>query len=157
MVTEKQKKVKVEPLLFDSYLAMIKNSVGTNLFRNFYAKINGKKKDVTKDGDGSCVFFVSAILTLMNLLEEIHLIVAKTVKDMEKSGWYKIKKPRAGAVIVWKKSKHYDEKHIGFYVGRGIAISNSSSESVPKNHHWTFDGKRKVEAIYWHRKLKRSK
>jgi len=30
-------------LIEESYLAAIKNSVGSNIFRNFYSEINGKK------------------------------------------------------------------------------------------------------------------
>ena len=39
----------VELLLFRSYLAVIKNSVNSKLFKNFYARINGKKKDILND------------------------------------------------------------------------------------------------------------
>jgi len=43
------KKKKIIPLLRDSYLAVIKNSVGSKTFRNFYAKVNGKKQDLLKN------------------------------------------------------------------------------------------------------------
>jgi len=159
MVAKKRskKEIKVKPLLFDSYLAAIKNSVGADTFRNFYAKVNGRKTDVTIGGVRSCAFFVSTILTIFDLIEEVHLTLGRTVEDMEESGWYKIKKPRVGAVLVWERKKMGGKwfGHIGFYMGRGKAISNSASEHVPKYHHWTFGGGRKVEVIWWHRKLKK--
>ena len=37
------KNQKVQRLLEESYLAMIKNSAGTKMFRNFYVEIDGKK------------------------------------------------------------------------------------------------------------------
>jgi len=154
-----KKKIKVKPLLFDSYLAVIKNSVGTNLFRNFYAEVNGKRTDVAIDGVRSCAFLVSTILKVFGLIKEVHLTCQRVVEDMEESGWYKIKKPRIGAVLVWERKKMGGRwfGHIGFYVGGGEAISNSTPARVPKRHHWTFEGKREVEAIYWHRKLRKSR
>jgi hypothetical protein len=148
---------KVEPLIFDSYTAVVKNSVGANIFRNLYAEVDGKKKDVLKDGVLSCAFLVSSILLIFRLVKEIHTTVGGTVRDMEEMGWVKIKKPRPGAVIVWEKEK-FDEGpehgHIGFYLGENRAVSNNTPTRVPKEHHWTFGGKRKVEAVYWHSKLK---
>jgi len=86
-------------------------------------------------------------------------LLYRVVEEMEKLGWYKIKKPREGAVLIWEKQKYGNEQfgHIGFYIGRNKAISNSTSARTPRRHHWTFGGKRKVEAIYWHRKLRKSK
>lgn len=150
------KQPKVEPLIFDSYIAIVKNSVGTNVFRNFYAKIDGKKKDVLQDGVLSCAFLVSSILLIFDLIKEMHATVGGTVGDMEEMGWVKIKKPRPGAVIVWAKEEFDtgEHSHIGFYLGRGRVVSNNTPTRVPKEHHWTFNGKRKVEAVYWHSKLK---
>ena len=58
------KKQKVVPILIDSYIAIIKNSVGSQLFRNLYAKVNGKKIDITENGKLSCAFYVSSVLLL---------------------------------------------------------------------------------------------
>ena len=63
------KKQKVIPILFDTYIVVIKNSVGSNIFRNSYAKVNGKKKDILKNGKVSCAFFVSSILALFPLFK----------------------------------------------------------------------------------------
>lgn len=154
-----KKEIKVEPLLFDSYLAVIENSVGTNMFRNFYAKVNGRKTDVTIDGVRSCAFFVSAILMIFGLIKEVHRTYQRVVEDMEESGWYRIKKPRIGAVLVWERKKMGGKwfGHIGFYIGRREAVSNSTPARVPKRHHWTFDGKRKVKEIWWHRRLRKER
>ena len=81
-----QNKTKIIPLTCKSYVAVIKNSIGTKMFRNFYAEINGQKKDVLENGELSCAFFASAILHLFQLIKEPHRTVASTIKDMDKSG-----------------------------------------------------------------------
>jgi uncharacterized protein YycO len=156
------KKEKVIPILFDTYIAIIKNSVGSKMFRNSYAKINGRKTDILQNGNLSCAFFASSILVLFKLIKEIHGTVDGTVKDLEQSGWQKIAKPRIGSVIVWEKvdfgNKNF-HKHIGFYIGNNKTISaNSIKKGQPRVHHWTYGTKnnkpvRKIEAIFWHKKL----
>lgn len=88
---------------------------------------------------------------MLGLIDAVHGTVKKTVLDMEKSGWKKITKPKIGAVLVWEKQTFGDEEHahIGFYIGRNRAISNSAERGYPIRHNWQFDGKRKIKAIYW--------
>lgn len=161
---------KVEILIFDSYFQAIQNSKGSNLFRNLFAEVDGQRMDICKDGGLSCPVFVSSILILYGLAQGPprgpHANVMSVVKNMEDSGWYKIKRPRRGAVLVWEAKDTKDPSgdvypshlHLGFYVGEDKAISNSSKVGQPIEHHWTYgtkDGKpiRKVIAIYWHDKL----
>jgi len=155
------KKEKVVPIIFDTYLAVIKNGVGSNAFRNFYAKVNDKKTDITENGNLSCAWFVSSMVYQFKLMKSPHLTVDGTVEDLEKSGWKKIKEPRIGSVLVWKKndfgSKKF-HKHIGFCVGNDKAISNSSKTRHPIEHHITFGvvknkPLRKIESIFWNNKL----
>lgn len=148
---------KIIPLPFENYLAVIKNSVGSKLFRNFYAKINGKRADIMRDGKLSCAFYVSAILVLFTLIKSTHGTVDGTVKDLQKSGWRSIKKPRIGSIIVWEEVDFGGgdvHKHIGFFIGGDKAISNNSELGYPVRHHWTFHNKRKVTMIFWNPKLK---
>ena len=156
------KKQKVIPILFDTYIAVIKNSVGSKMFRNFYAKVDGKKTDIMKNGDLSCAWFVSSLLYLFKLIKDAHATVNGTIKDLQQSGWKKIKKPKIGNVIVWEKIDFGNKdfhKHIGFYIGNNKAISTSNSKKgQPIIHHWTYGIKRnkpvrKVKAIFWHKKL----
>jgi len=144
-----------------NYLAAIRGSVNSRLFQSVFLRENGELKDVTEKGVLSCANFVSWVLYHFNLIKEPHISVSGLVKDMEGSGWKKIKRPRVGAVIAWEHSmEHGDEphRHIGFYIGSQKAISNSTKKRVPHMHHWTFGKrgqkpKRKIEAIYWHKKL----
>jgi hypothetical protein len=151
------KNKKITSLLKDSYLAAIKNSVRSKLFRNFYAKIDGKKKDLLRNGELSCAFFVSSILKIFDLISKTHLRVKNVVEDLKKSGWKKIRKPKIGSVIVWERKKFGKKihRHIGFYIKKNIAISNSYKKKTPIFHHFTFNKKRKIEAIFWHKKLEK--
>ncbi len=156
-----QKKTKVPLHIYDSYMAMIRNSVGTKLFRNLFFRINGKSLDVLDNGDLSCAVFVTSILYLLRLISDLHTTVVATIKDLRKSGWQEIKKPKVGSIILWGYKMGDDgapHMHVGFYMGRKLAISNNSKIGMPSLHHWTFGvrggkPKRKILAVYWHSKL----
>ena len=147
-------------LLKDSYLKAIENSVGSDLFKNAYLEVNKKKVDVLNNGQFSCAVFVSWILRIFYLIEEGHATVEGAVKDLEKSGWYKIKKPKVGTILVWEKMKLNGtiNEHIGFYISEDKAISHSRDAKTPVKHHWTFglkNGKpaRRIVEIWWNDKL----
>ncbi len=159
MVSKKSPDVRI--ILKESYIKAIKNSVGSNLFRNLYAYVNGKKKDILKDGVRSCAIHTSSLLYLFKLTTDAHATVKGTVADLIKSGWIEIKRPREGAILVWEAQRFggkEEHKHIGFYISKNKAISNSSKKHRPILHHWTFGMKngrpvRKVEQIFWNKKL----
>lgn len=147
---------KIEPptnvLVFDTYLAVIKNSVGSKMFRNFYVKVGGKKTDIMRNGMYSCAFYVSSILALFKMIKETHGTVNSTIEELRKHGWRKIKTPKPGSVLVWEAVDFGGgdiHKHIGFYIGNGEAVSNNYKLGSPAKHNWKFGGKRKVEAILW--------
>ena len=151
------KSIKIKPILLDTYLAVIKHSPGAKLFRRSYAKINGVKKDILRNGELSCAFFTSAVLLMFGLIKEMHSTVGGTIRDLEKSGWREIKKPKVGSVLIWGENGT-GHKHSGFYIGNGKAVSNSRTKRTPAVHHWTYGTKngqpvRKVTAIYWHKNL----
>lgn len=151
---------KVQFDFFDTYIATVQNSVGSKMFKQCFAFVNGAKKDIAENGVLSCALFVSSILVMFGLLKSRHATVEGALKYMQKNGWYKIKKPRAGAVLVWEASaESSSHKHIGFYISKNFAISNSSNKNVPTRHHWTFgknniNAKRRINSIWWNDKLK---
>lgn len=49
-------------LVFESYIAMIRNSISTKMFQNFFIKEGSKKKDILNGGELSCAIYVSSIL-----------------------------------------------------------------------------------------------
>jgi hypothetical protein len=147
---------KLKPLTFDTYLVVVRNSIGSNLFRNFYAEVNGKREDIMRNGDLSCAFFVSSVLALFKFIKEVHGTVDSTVKDLRESGWIEIQKPEIGSILVWGKVDFGDNdihKHIGFYVGNDEAISNSFKLGHPVSHNWNFNNTRKVDLIFWNPKI----
>jgi hypothetical protein len=151
---DSNKKQKVAPMLAETYLAVIKNSLGSKMFRNLYALVGGQKKDITQNGNLSCAFYVSSILLLFKLIKEVHATVSGTERDMREFGWTDIKKPKNGCVLVWKETDFTNgslHKHIGFYVGQQKAISNNYKLGYPTKHNWKF---RKIESILWHPNLK---
>lgn len=155
---------KPELEIFLSYLKAIENSIGSNLFRNLYFRIEGKVIDVLEDGDLSCATYVTSILYLFCLIQERHTTVVSTIDDMKESGWYEITEPRKGAVILWGYKKKDDgtegkHKHVGFYIDNEMAVSNDSSTRVVARHHPTSgtfqngEARRDILAYYWHDKL----
>lgn len=141
---------KIIPRQFDTYIVVINNSIGTHMFRNRFADVDGIKTDVMHDGWLSCAFFVSTVLSMFKYIDSVHSTVAATVMDLQKNGWEMIFEPVIGSVIVWGTSTKYNNhRHIGFYVGNDEAVSNDSDKKYPIKYHWTFKGKRKVEMILW--------
>lgn len=147
----------ITPLLFPTYLEMIKRSIGSTMFRTSFALVNGKKKNLLESGRISCAFFVSSLLLMFKLIADQHATVSGTVTDLKKFGWKKISKPKPGCIIVWDKDDFGSglHDHIGFYLGNHIAVSNSSKKKQPVKHHWTYKGTRKVKLLLWHPKLSR--
>ena len=137
-------------LIKKSYLKCIQNSVGTKMFRNLYLELDDKVFDATKNGELSCAFFVSGLLKIFQLIKAMHGTVGGTIKDLEESGWIKTAQPTPGSVIIWEATLNGENgnEHIGFYVGRDRAISNSSTKKKINIHNWTYNNTRKIKAIY---------
>lgn len=152
-------------LPLDNYIATIKGSIGSEMFRHLYATVNGVRKDITNDGLVSCAFFVSSILSMPNfkLLPTQHAGVAGMIRALEASGWVKTDHVAVpGEVIVWEKAQQAGGEahmHAGFFVGDNKAVSHVDSTRTPQEHHLTFGvnedatSKRKLIAVYTHKFL----
>jgi hypothetical protein len=130
----------------------IHNSVGSNLFRNFYVHTDERGDfDALDDGNDSCAFFVSAILVMFKKLSAIHGTVDSTIKDLRESGWAELNTPQQGDVLVWE-ARHFTDglkEHIGFSLGNGRAISTSWTEKTPVEHDERFSkNDRKIIHIF---------
>ncbi len=143
---------KLQRLYFKTYLKVIKNSIGTQMFRNFYVEgKDGKEFDALDDGENSCAFFTSSILVIFAKIKAIHGTVANTEKDILGSGWIQVDEPKPGDILVWEAQEFPDGKHehIGFYVGNDRAISTSSAEKKVIEHELNFGSRqRKIVKIY---------
>lgn len=143
---------KIQILIHKNYIQTIKNSVNTKMFRNVFVLIDGKEKDITKNGKLSCAIYISSILKLFDLISKKHTTVNGTIKDMLNSGWKKTKKLKIGNVLVWEEKE--DHQHVGFYIGNNKAISNSDKKRVPIIHHYTYNDTRKVIQILTYKIIK---
>lgn len=148
-----KEEIKVVPKVFDTYISMVENSVGSKAWQTVWADVDGKKTDVTMGGVKSCAFFVSSILKNFDFIKKTHATVASTTKDLKESGWVSIESPRAGAVIVYEPVVFDDgesNEHIAICVSDTKAVSNSYTKRVPVIHdiEMVFDDKpRKITHI----------
>ncbi|MCC7522319.1 CHAP domain-containing protein [Candidatus Uhrbacteria bacterium] len=134
-----------------TYVAAIKNSIGSKQFRNLFADVDGKRMDLTENGRLACAFYVSWILFHFGYLKDPHVTVDGTVKDLRANGWVDTEDPKEGDVLVWEPTMDHDpeqpHQHIGFYLGNGRAASNSSKLGEIFEHDSTFEGKRRLISI----------
>jgi hypothetical protein len=123
---------------FASFLAMVRNSVGSGMFRNLFVRRDGAIVDALHDGVRSCAFYVSSILTIFKKIGPFHATVGSTVRDLEQSGWRRVDGDLTpGDVLVWE-AADFDggpHAHIGFCVGDDLAVSTSYETGTPILHH----------------------
>jgi glycerol-3-phosphate cytidylyltransferase-like family protein len=159
----KMKKSEFKILTYQNYLQMIKASRGSQMFRRLYVLEGGKKRDILRNGELSCAYYVSSILKIFDLISQPHAVVKSTIEDMLENSWRPTKKLKAGNVLVWEEKKFPNgqiHKHIGFYLGKDRAISNAAKKGVPAIHHFTYgqtksgQPKRKIIQILTHRIIK---
>jgi len=137
---------KPQRLYFKTYLQMIRNSVGTQMFRNFYIQTaDGVEQDSLSDGEDSCAFYVSSVLTLFRAAAGVHGTIRRTVEDLQQSGWQIVPKDhmQPGDVIVWGTTGN----HIGFYIGNGRAISTSSKAKQVAEHNASHDDSNPISQV----------
>ncbi|MDA8161942.1 MAG: NlpC/P60 family protein [Desulfobacteraceae bacterium] len=131
---------------------MIKNSIGTKMFASCFFQTESGKEDLLNNGEFSCAYFVSSMLKIFDWIEKPHTTVDSTERDMINCGWKKVSATnmKEGSVIVWKAimiGNTYN-RHIGFYIGDGKAVSASYKLKRIVLHDIT-GGKREIEAVYW--------
>ncbi len=136
-------------------LKMIENSIGSKLFNSLFVKFKdtGKVADVLKNGELSCAFFVSGILTLCNYLDSPHATVKTTEKELIEIGCKKVKNSniKPADIIIWEKvlfpngSKH---SHIGFALNKTQAVSTNYKKKKVIKHHITYNNKRKIIEVF---------
>lgn len=140
-------------LLKKTYLAVIKSSVGSPMFRASFVRTGTRTREVLKDGNLACAFYATAILAMFGLVRTMHATVSGTERDLIASGWTRIAKPKPGCVLIYAPQKNgHDEphRHIGFFVGNGKVVDNSSEKRAPILRAWDY---RPVESLWWHSKL----
>ena len=133
------------------------------MFQRLYVLENNKKKDIFKNGQLSCAYYLSSILKIFDLISQPHATVKSTINDMRQSGWQPTKKLKPGNVLVWEEKKFSDgtiHQHLGFYLGQDKAISHRLEKKMPVVHHFTYgqtednQPKRKIIQILTHKIIK---
>ena len=128
---------KVSPRVFDTYIAMVENSIDSKAWQTIWADVDGVKTDVTQGGIKSCAFFVSSILKNFDFIKKTHATVGSTKKDLKESGWVNLAKPKAGAIVVYEPVVFDDgenNEHIAICISATEAVSNSYTKRVPVLH-----------------------
>jgi len=153
-------KSKFEVLSYQNYLQIIKASQNSKMFQRLYVLENNKKKDILKNGELSCAYYVSSILKIFDLISQPHATIKSAIRDMRQNGWQPTKKLKPGSVLIWQEKKFVDgtiHQHLGFYLGNNKAISNSTEKGLPIIHHFTYgrtktgQPKRKIIQILTHK------
>ena len=145
----------IEILRKKTLIKLIENSVGSRTFNSVLVRFKGKDeiKDVLKNGEYSCAFFVSSLLYLTKLIDEPHATVKSTEAFLLKSNdWKKIPlaEAKTGDVVVWEKlvfSDGSEHAHMGFVLGEKEAVS-TDSEQKKVVRHYIGAGERTVSAVY---------
>jgi hypothetical protein len=137
----------------ETYIKAIENSVGSRIFNSLFVKFSnsGEIKDVLDNGNFSCAFFVSSILSLFKLIDSPHSTVATVQRLLKESPDWRlvdINNIEAGDVIVWKKVTFEDDSqnaHIGFAISGIDAVSTNDKTRVVSRHEIALE---KIEEVY---------
>lgn len=138
----------IELLPKETLKRMIENAPETKLFRSLFVRYqdSGAVKDVCNDGEYSCAFFVSSLLTLAGYLERPHATVAGLRAKLLELQFEKIENAedaQPGDVIFWDKIVFDDgsfNEHVGFASKNGNAVSTSFKKQMVVEHDFALPG-----------------
>lgn len=124
----------IELLKYDTYISIIKNSVGSHLFNSFIVRIKetGETEDILKDGEYAAAFFVSSVLTLVQAIDKPATTEAGLERKLAESDrWFTVNEDEieVGDVIFYEDTVLSDgstETHVGFALDNDNAISISN-------------------------------
>jgi hypothetical protein len=142
---------------FKNFLAVVENSLGSTMFRNLWVMDEAKQEhfDAMENGNLSCAFYASSILKIFGKMIDYHGTVEGMEKEMLDSGVEQVSQEQLeeGDVIIWEARGNPEDngkmhRHIGFYIGKDWAISNSSENGFPIRHHCNYNGQRKIEKVF---------
>ena len=128
----------IEKLPKQTLLRMIENAPETKLFRSLFVRYqdSGEVKDVCNDGEYSCAFFVSSLLTLAGYLTKPHATVAGLRARLLELQFEKIENAedaQPGDVIFWDKIVFDDgseNEHVGLVSEKGAVSSNFKTKMI---------------------------
>jgi hypothetical protein len=136
-----------------TFITAIENSVGTRIFNSLFVKHKDADEitDILHDGNFSCAFFVSGILSIFQLIQKPCSTVATLRETLEHhTDWKNINTDtiEAGDVVFWKKVTFEDgsqHAHVGFAIGTHEAISTSDIQKAVSRHQIMTE---QIETVY---------
>lgn len=164
----------------ETYFALIKNSIGSELFSDLFFMNNSGDEfegipphqvvNVSKGGQLSCPYYVSCILHLIGgVIDAPHATIGGTLRAMRARGWQELSAEEGlmpGDVVLWEKkeddgSGHYSDghEHIGFILEKNLATSSSSRQRKIISHDPEFKNmgpdikERKIIKVFAHPEL----
>lgn len=132
----------IEILKYETLVRSIENSVDTKLFNSLMVryKDSGTIADILNDGEYSCAFFVSSLLTLFEAIEKPHATVANLKKTIvEDPKWSEVERALAkpGDVVFYEKTVFDNgsaHEHVGFVVDTDSAVSTDYRQKNVARH-----------------------
>lgn len=145
----------LEILKYDTYISIIKNSVGSRLFNSFMVRIKdtGAIEDILKDGEYSCAFFVSSVLTLLHAIDKPCTTVSSLERKIEEDNhWFEVTADEIepGDVIFYEDTTFTDgstDGHVGFVQDEQNVVSNNFQLRQITRHNLHL---RPIKKIYRH-------
>ncbi len=128
----------------ETYIRTIENAEGTRLFNSIFVKKTGSDTviDVCGDGEKSCAYFVSSVLTLVGIFDKPSTTVATVQNRMSTGGFMEIStnEIEAGDIVIWEKQllNNEENEHIGFALNKEEAMSTYFRERKVTRHPLTF-------------------
>lgn len=143
----------IEILRRETYIKAIENSIGTRLFNSLFVryKDTGVIKDILNDGEYSCAFFVSGLLSLTQMISKTSSTVDTLKKDIESDeSWKKVEQEdiQPGDIVFYKKMKFEDgseNAHVGFVLNSNEAVSTDYKNKCVARHSITG---REIDCFY---------
>ncbi len=132
----------IEILRFETFLKAIENSVGTTTFNSLMVKHkdSGTISDILNNGEFSCAFFVSSLLTMFQILDKPNATVKSLEERIQNSAEWEevdIVDTMPGDVVFYAKVKYEDDSshaHVGFVINTSEAVSTSFADRCVKRH-----------------------
>lgn len=141
---------------------MIENSIGSRLFSSLFVTFEdgGDTADILNDGELSCAFFVSSLLTLAGVMEKPCATVKKLTELITNDPlWVRVEEADAtvGDVVIYKKVIFEDETehaHIGLALNEDEVVSTSYEKKEVVRHPIDYRPIESVHRYTWSRSEK---
>ena len=133
-----------------TFLMRAEKAIGTEMFQNLFAVVDGEEQDLTDNGNISCAVFVSGLLLMAEKIPTMKATVGSLEALLQAAGWEVADSPEPGDIVFWEETEQVSgpHRHVGIAVSHTEAISHLDTNRTPGRHHITFNDTRPIERIY---------